>query len=1125
MPPRSTLLSELYRLTSPPPDDAELLHRWVERRDEDAFTALLSRHGRMVHGVCRRVLGNSHDADDAFQAVFLTLARKADGLRRPEALSGWLQGVAVRLACKARAAALRRRCEGADASAEPADPHPDPLESLSARELMGLIDHEIARLPEKYRLPLLLCDLEERTQEEAARLLGWTMGSFRGRLLRGRERLRARLMQRGIAPAVLTAVFAPSAADAVLMANVSRLAVRFASCPASAGVSPSVAALVREGIGGVVLGKLKFAVVVLLTASTLVAGAGLLIWPMPAPPPAEERAEKKPPSSETQIRRDRAGDPLPAEAISRLGTIRFRHGGNIRYVAFGPDGKTLVSCADGIRVWNAGSGKLIPRFPKELQSYSIALSPDGKELAVCVPTDKPAGKPIAIYEYATGRLLRRFGEVETPVELLFSPDGKVLAASDWSRHRDIELWEPLVGRRLHILKGHTKNLWCKAFSADSKTLVSGSDDKTIRFWDVATGKEVRQIKHKQGIGKIALSPDGKFLASIDTIFHRDPEFHSGYWDHDNHVRIWDAANGRELRRLAMPAVEPIDGFEYLQFSPDGKTLLTGGRDGILRIWDAESGREVGQFPGFAGCPGPFAFAPDKKTLAVVDGGSTIRLLDPASGNDRLPMEGHHGCISSISVTPDSQTIATISPDKTLRVWEPATGRELRRRAVAWDNVGTAGLRPDGRTYLAYGPDKLYRLRDLASGKERAVLRGHKPFFPFALSPDGKILGSADANKEVRLLDPATGAVRHKLMKVKHHVTGMAFSADSRTLVVWDGNQIVTVWDAATGKKRRQFTPPPDVASNNPGLAYQAMLSPDGKLLAFALQTPDPKTSNMKITPLIVDTSTGKEVRRFKADEVELGFLWSAFSPDSKSLALINWRDNAISLTEVATGRERHRFAAYTGHIFSLAFSADGKMLISGSDDTTALVWDLTGRLTMGSKFGAALSAADLESHWKTLAGEDAPAAFRAIQTLAADPVRSIPDLRKRLHPVAIVEDKRLRQWIADLDNDQLAVREKATSELEKVGAAALHAMQKALADKPSLETRRRLEPLIEKQQREEWSSSPANLRSRRAVEVLERAGTPEAKEVLTILANGAPGAWQTQDAKAALERGTLRAKR
>jgi hypothetical protein len=164
----------------------------------------------------------------------------------------------------------------------------------------------------------------------------------------------------------------------------------------------------------------------------------------------------------------------------------------------------------------------------------------------------------------------------------------------------------------------------------------------------------------------------------------------------------------------------------------------------------------------------------------------------------------------------------------------------------------------------------------------------------------------------------------------------------------------------------------------------------------------------------------------------------------------------------------------------------------------------------------------LKIHWQALAGEDAEAGYRAVQALAADPTRSIPYLRMRLRAVAPAEEKQLRQWIADLDSDQFAVREKATAELEKLGPASLHALRKTLDDKPALETRRRLEQLLEKQEREEWPTSGARLCICRALEVLERAGTPEAREVLTLLASGAPGARQTLEAKAAMQRLTLR---
>jgi hypothetical protein len=283
-------------------------------------------------------------------------------------------------------------------------------------------------------------------------------------------------------------------------------------------------------------------------------------------------------------------------------------------------------------------------------------------------------------------------------------------------------------------------------------------------------------------------------------------------------------------------------------------------------------------------------------------------------------------------------------------------------------------------------------------------------------------------------------------------------------------------------------------------------------LAFGFQDSGPERN---ILP-VLDATTGKEICRFTTAADGVSHL--AFSSDNRSLAWGGWRDGTVYLGEIATGRERHHFVGHTGRIFSLAFSADCKMLISGSRDTTALVWDLTDRLTMGPKYGAALSAEELEKHWKTLTSDDAAAAFRAMQQLIADPAHSVPHLRIRLHPIVRADEKHLQHWIADLDSDEFAVREKATSELEKLGVAALDAMRKALEGKPAPETRRRLEQLINKQEREERPTSAERLRLGRALEVLERAGTPEAKEALTTLADGAPGARQTLEAKAALQR-------
>src|SRR4051794_33095221 len=183
----SLLLHHLRELAAAPDDtasDRELLRRFAERRDEAAFASLMRRHGPMVLRVCRRLLPHGPDAEDAFQATFLTLAKKAGAVRWHDSAAGWLHGVARNTARRARDAAARRARHERGA---PARAGADPLAEMSARELLGALDEELSRLPRQYREPLVLCYLEGAARDEAARRLGCPLGTLKGRLERGKE--------------------------------------------------------------------------------------------------------------------------------------------------------------------------------------------------------------------------------------------------------------------------------------------------------------------------------------------------------------------------------------------------------------------------------------------------------------------------------------------------------------------------------------------------------------------------------------------------------------------------------------------------------------------------------------------------------------------------------------------------------------------------------------------------------------------------------------------------------------------------------------------------------------------------------------------------------------------------
>jgi RNA polymerase sigma factor (sigma-70 family) len=258
--------------------DGTLLHRFVANRDEDAFAALVGRHGPMVWALCRRILHNLPDAEDAFQATFLVLVRKANSIRQPDLLGPWLHGVAFRVAMRLRAAIGLRAGQQGDLEL----PAPEAMPDAERKELRLLLDQEVSRLPERYRMPFVLCHLEGLTNEEAARRLRCPKGTILSRLSRARERLRLRLTRRGVGLTSATVAAAVAeTADAspvppALNATTTQLASSVASGAASAA-SGSTAIVLMEGVlTSMYVAKLKVAAAIFLALGLLGAGGGML---------------------------------------------------------------------------------------------------------------------------------------------------------------------------------------------------------------------------------------------------------------------------------------------------------------------------------------------------------------------------------------------------------------------------------------------------------------------------------------------------------------------------------------------------------------------------------------------------------------------------------------------------------------------------------------------------------------------------------------------------------------------------------------------------------------------------------------------------------------------------------
>jgi RNA polymerase sigma factor (sigma-70 family) len=1113
--------------------DRELLRRFTRDRDDQAFAALLRRHGPMVWGACRRVLPRPDDAEDVFQATFLLLTRKAAALRDHDSVGGWLYGVAYRLALRARSAeAVRADREGRT----PPRAAPDPLADITLRETQQLFDDALARLPEKCRAVLVLCCLEGLTQDEAARQLGCSRSTLKRRLEEGRTRLRKQLVRHGLTlpAALLAATLAPRAGAALPPS----LASAVLGAAAGGPVAERVANLAARSASGLLAGKFKVAAAVMLAVAVTVAGAaGIAALPTSASPVEEPGSPPSPPAAQAddkpRPRVDRFDDPLPDGAVARIGTTRFRHGDFIQSLAFAAEGKRLLSYGgDGIRVWDAATGREQRHLVDEpgTRFLMVAFSTDGKVVATTYTDESGIIKDTAfftLWDVATGKKLKQLGN-GMYCSVCFAPDGRLLAVARYDQV--VETWDVAAGKQLASWAAHEgrNRAPSLAFTQDGKMLMTACADKAVCFWEPATGKKVRSISGVVNTyNSLAMSLDGKLIAAVEQ--KESPAGVIGGETASHRIRILDAADGKVMRQVELPAKKlpfgQVNAVRCLALSGDGKTLAGAGAENIVHLWDVGTGKELASITSFASFA--LTFSPDGKTLAVATWGHAVQLFDVATGKELPRGAGLHQPARSAGLTPDGKTIATPDGVSSIALWDTGTG-ELRRRLDGHEGLVTGVLlSADGRTLFSASADGTLRAWDVTTGRQLRRLtvddgEAHPGLLLMARSPDSKLVVArpvAPHDSPLRLIDVATGRSIRQINPGNPVVHGAAFLPDGRSLVVWTGDRKARVWDVTTGKTVREVeyteavnprsgpVPVPALGGGPQPSFFAAAVSPDGRLIAFGSQHD---------MIAVHELAGGAEL--WRVEKLARGVGCLAFSPDGRTLAWGSQVDPKIHLTEVATGKERQAFTGHRGGAVSLTFSADGKTLVSGGGDTTLLVWDLTGRAR-----GGALSAAELDTLWQELLGDDAPRAYRAVRKFAASPASAIGLFRDRIKPVAPADEKRVANLVAELDSDDFAARQKAGAELEKLGDLAAGACRKALAGQPSAEARRQLTGLLEKQAAEARKPSAERVRVLRALEVLELSPTEEARQLLAALAKGAPGAWLTEEARLALARLTRRA--